>query len=365
MQFTFSQLKDGIQNALRDMGFERPTPVQALAVPLALEGKDLLIQARTGTGKTGAFALPILERIKSGEKALILAPTRELALQIRDHMREMARFLRLKIFAFYGGTPVARNIQALSAADPDVIVGTPGRIRDLIGRRSLDTRRIRYLVLDEVDLMLDLGFRDDIEWIVSRVPLNRQTFMVSATVPEEIRNIAMRHMKEDLHHVRADDLKPNIREIVIRIGSEDQKINELVRILRENKDEKIIVFARTRRNVRNLTATLKEFRFNVASLHGDMPQRRRESVIRAFRRGEVSVLVATDVASRGLDIRGVSLIINYHIPEDPKVYIHRIGRTGRLGSEGTAISLVSPSERINLSRIERLRRAFARPKLRT
>ncbi|MDQ7037663.1 MAG: DEAD/DEAH box helicase [Aquificota bacterium] len=365
MRFTFSQLKGEIQSALKDMGFERPTPVQAVAIPLALEGRDLLIQARTGTGKTGAFALPILESIKPGEKALILAPTRELALQIRDHMRDMGKFLGLMILALYGGTPVMKDVWILSTADPDVIVGTPGRIRDLISRGSLKIDGIRYLVLDEVDLMLDLGFREEIEWIVSKVPRSRQTFMVSATVPDGIKEIAARYLKGDFHRVSVEELKPRVREIVIRIKSEDQKIGELTRILKENGDERVMVFVRTRRSAKGLASTLKRSGFNAAPLHGDMPQRKRESVMRAFRQGEVSVLVATDVASRGLDIDGVSLVVNYHIPEDPKVYIHRIGRTGRLGREGTAINLVSPSERANLFRIERLKRGFTGSRLRT
>ncbi len=358
MQFTFKQLSERVQNALREIGFHKPTPVQEAAIPLALEGKDLLIQARTGTGKTGAFGIPMVEMLRDGEKALILAPTRELALQIKDHLRDIAKFSGISIFAFYGGTPVGRDIHILSKGVPDVVVGTPGRIKDLIGRGILRLDALRFLVLDEVDIMLDMGFREDIEWIVLRLPAERQTFFVSATVPAEIVEIAKKFMKPDFEHVsvESEELKPKINEIVVKTRSERHKYEELERILRENPDRKIIVFVRMRKNAKEIAFQLRKKGFNVEALHGDMTQRRRESVMRLFREGKVKVLVATDVASRGLDIEGVSIIINFHLPEDPRVYTHRIGRTGRLGREGTAISLVSPLEKRNLWRIEKHRR---------
>ncbi len=361
MRFEFSQLRDEIQKALNVMGFLKPTPIQEVAIPLALKGRDLLIQARTGTGKTGAFALPILERISYGERALILAPTRELAIQIRDHMRDMAKFLAVNIFAFYGGTPVSKDAEVLSRREPHVVAGTPGRIRDLIERGILRLDGVRYLVLDEMDVMLDMGFREEVDWIVSRTPGDRQTFLVSATVPDEIMESAVRYLKEGYDHVSADpgDMRPKINEIVLRIGSENQKVRELERILKENEDRKIMVFVKMRKNARELASLLRRRGFKASDLHGDMSQRKREAVMRAFRRGEVKVLVATDVASRGLDIEGVSVIINYHIPDDPKVYIHRIGRTGRLGREGTAINLVSPSEKANLIRIRKFKKSVA------
>ena len=361
MHFQFGQLREEIQKALKEMGFVKPTPIQEVAIPLALEGGDVLIQARTGTGKTGAFAIPILERIGQDERALVLAPTRELVIQLRDHMRDMARFLDVSIFAFYGGKPVARDLHILSTRTPKVIIGTPGRIKDLINRGVLKLERVRYLVLDEMDVMLDMGFREDIDWIVSRIPKDRQTFLVSATVPEEIKKVAARYMREGFDHVSADseEMRPRINEIVLSLRDERQKIYELEKILRENQDRKILVFVKMRRNAKDLSLKLRRKGFKVSALHGDMTQRKREAVMRAFRRGEVKVLVATDVASRGLDIQGVSMIINYHIPEDPRVYTHRIGRTGRLGREGTAISLVSPSEKKNLWRIERFKEKSA------
>ncbi len=361
MQFTFSQLSDRLQSALAELEFTKPTPIQEEAIPVALKGEDLLIQARTGTGKTGAFGIPIIERLKRGERALILAPTRELAIQIKDHLRDLAKYSRVSVFAFYGGTSVGRDISLLSKRIPDVVVGTPGRIKDLIGRGALNLDTFRYLVLDEVDIMLDMGFREDIEWIISRMPSERQTFFVSATVPREIVEIARRFMKPGFRHVsvESEELKPRINEIVLRTRSELHKYEELERILRENTDKKVIVFVKMKRNAKEMAYQLKRKGFNVEALHGDMTQRRRETVMRLFREGKLNTLVATDVASRGLDIEGVSLIINFHLPEDPRVYTHRIGRTGRLGREGTAISLVSPSERKNLWRIEKYREKTA------
>ncbi len=355
MQFTFNQLSERLQNALREMEFEKPTPIQESSIPFALEGRDVLIQARTGTGKTGAFGIPLVQKLKRGERALVLAPTRELVIQIRDHLRELTRFSKVSVFSFYGGTPVGRDLSLLSKRIPDIVVGTPGRLKDLIERGALKLETFRYLVLDEVDIMLDMGFRDDIEWIVERLPKERQTFFVSATVPGEIKEIARRFMKHDFKHVsvESEELKPRINEIVVRTRSELHKYEELERILKENEGEKVIVFVKMKRNAKDMAYQLKRKGFNVESLHGDMTQKRRETVMRLFREGKVKVLVATDVASRGLDIEGVSLIINFHLPEDPRVYTHRIGRTGRLGREGTAISLVSPSEKRNLWRIER------------
>ncbi len=361
MSFTFQTLRSDIRKALSEMGFENPTPIQKISIPPALEGKDLLIQARTGTGKTGAFGIPIIERMQRGERALIIAPTRELALQIRDHLRDIARYTRLSVFSFYGGTPPLRDVQLLRKRIPSIIVGTPGRIKDLIERGSLILETFRYLVLDEVDVMLDMGFREDIEWIISKMPADRQTFLVSATVPEEIRRIARKFMKPDFLHLSADteDLKPQIKEITVRTRSDQDKFQELVSILREREGEKTIIFVKMRRDAKNLTGRLRREGVRAESLHGDMSQRMREEVMARFRRGKTRILVATDVASRGLDIDGVSLIINFHLPEDPKVYVHRIGRTGRLGRQGTAINLVAPSERQSLWRIQKHRERVA------
>jgi ATP-dependent RNA helicase DeaD len=361
MQFTFDQLSTRLQKALNEIEFTKPTPIQESAIPVALEGKDLLIQARTGTGKTGAFGIPIVERLKRGERALVLAPTRELAIQIRDHLRDLASFSKISVFSFYGGTSVGRDLSLLSKRIPDIVVGTPGRIRYLIERDALKLDTFRYLVLDEVDIMLDMGFREDIEWIVSKMPTERQTFFVSATVPEEIKEIARKFMRNDFEHisVESEELKPKIKEIVLRTRSEIHKYEELEKILRSNEGEKIIVFVKMKRNAKEMAYQLRKKGFNVESLHGDMTQRRRETVMKLFRTGKVKVLIATDVASRGLDIEGVSLIINFHLPEDPRIYTHRIGRTARFGGEGTAISLVSPSERRNLWRIEKHREKTA------
>lgn len=361
MKFTFESLSPEIRRAVEEMGYSKPTPIQERAIPRALEGRDLLIQARTGTGKTAAFGIPILERIEPSQKALVIAPTRELAIQIRDHLRDLGRYLGVSVYAFYGGTPPARDVETLKRRDPSVIVGTPGRLRDLIERGALRTEGFSYLVLDEVDVMLDMGFREDIEWILSRLPDKRQSFFVSATVPTEIREISARFLTSTFLHVSADseELKPKIREITVRTKSDSHKYKELLRILRENAGEKTIIFVKMRRDAKSLSSQLRKKGLRVGSLHGDMSQRKREEVLQRFRRGFLRVLVATDVASRGLDIEGVKLIINFHLPEDPRVYTHRIGRTGRLGREGTAINLVSPSERQSLFRIEKHRERVA------
>ena len=354
MSFSFSQLSEPLRRSLKAIGFLIPTPIQEKAIPKALEGKDLLIQAQTGTGKTGAFGIPIVEKIQPPQKALIIAPTRELAIQIRDNLRKISKSKGLSVYALYGGTPVSRDLRLLQNKIPDIIVGTPGRLKDLISKGVLKTDNFAFLVLDEMDVMLDMGFREDIEWIVSRLPKSRQTFLASATVPPEILSVAKRLLKKDFVHVFADspEFKPRIKEIFLKTLSDEEKLTKLESLLRK-RPEKAIVFVKKKTDAKDLAHKLRKLGFRVEALHGDMTQRRREVVMKSFREGKVNVLVATDVASRGLDVEGVSLIVNFHLPEDPKVYTHRIGRTARFGGEGTAVSLVSPSERKSLWRIKR------------
>ena len=352
----FTLLRKEIQDALKGLGFEKPTPVQKLTIPCALEGKDCLIQAKTGTGKTGAFGLPILNSLKRGEKALILAPTRELAIQIRDNLRDFARNLNLRILAFYGGTKVVKDLEALKRP-VDVIVGTPGRIRDLIERGALETKDIRYFVLDEVDLMLDMNFKEDIDFIYSRIPENKQVFFVSATFPEEVRKLSREYTKSPQYiKAPAKEVKPQIEERILKVYSVREKLELLVELLNELEDKKAIIFVNRKKDTRFLEEVLRREGFEARALFGDLPQRRREYILKQFRRGEIKILVATDVASRGLDIQEVEAVVNFHLPEDPKVYLHRIGRTGRMGKQGKAFSFVTPGERRNLDRIKRLRK---------
>ncbi|NPB08638.1 MAG: DEAD/DEAH box helicase [Aquificae bacterium] len=352
----FSLLREEIRKSLEEIGFENPTPVQSRTIPVALEGRDCLVQARTGTGKTGAFALPILNNLKEGEKALVLAPTRELALQIRDSFRAFGKYLPYQVMAFYGGTKVFRDLEVLRRGTPDVVVGTPGRIRDLIERKALDLGGVRYFVLDEVDLMLSMNFKEDIDFIYSHLPQQKQVFFVSATFPPEVVELSERYTGNAFFvRVETEELKPKIEERTIKVYSLREKKELLEELLRKLEGKKVLIFVNRKKDARFLENYLRERGYNTASLHGDLPQRRREHILKLFRRGVLNFLIATDVASRGLDIEEVEAVVNYHLPEDPKVYLHRIGRTGRMGRKGTAINLVSPEERRNLDRIKRHR----------
>lgn len=362
MDFDFSQLSLPVQKALKDMGFEKPTPIQKEAIPLALEGYDLMGQAATGTGKTAAFGIPIVERGKKeeGTVALIITPTRELALQVKEQIYQLSKYKGLKVFSFYGGTPVQRDLELLWNTTPNVVIGTPGRLKDLMMRGLFDFEGLKFFVLDEADRMLDMGFIEDIEWILSQLPKQRQTFLFSATIPKEVEDLAKKHLRKDYKFIRVirEELKPKIEEKLIKLSSSGQKFSELEKLLREYLFEKIIVFVKTKKDAKDITEKLKNKGFNVVSLHGDMTQRQREKALKLFKEGKVKIVVATDVASRGLDIKGVSLVINYHIPEDPEVYIHRIGRTGRIGSYGKAYSFITPEDIRSLLRIKKLKESY-------
>ncbi|MCS7263085.1 MAG: DEAD/DEAH box helicase [Aquificaceae bacterium] len=364
MDFSFSQLSLPLQRALRDMGFEKPTPIQKEAIPLALKGYDLLGQAATGTGKTAAFGIPIVEGSDKGEgtTALIMTPTRELALQVKEQLYLLSKYKGLKVYSFYGGTSVQRDLELLWKTTPNVVVGTPGRMKDLMMRGLFNFDNLRYFVLDEADRMLDMGFIEDIEWIISQLPKNRQNLFFSATIDEKVEELAKRHLRKDYKFVKVitEELKPKIEERLIRLSSSGQKLSELEKILKDHLLEKVIVFVKTKKDAKDIAEELKRRGFNVVSLHGDMTQRQRENSLRLFREGKVRIVVATDVASRGLDIKGVSLVVNYHIPEDPEVYIHRIGRTGRIGNYGKAYSLVSPEDTKALWRIKKLKEQNAK-----
>ncbi|RMH02898.1 MAG: DEAD/DEAH box helicase [Aquificota bacterium] len=363
MDFDFSQLSQPVQKALKDLGFTKPTPIQKEAIPLALKDYDLMGQAATGTGKTAAFGIPIIERVskEEGLKALILTPTRELALQVKEQLYALSKYKGLRVYAFYGGTPVNKDVELLKRVEVNIVVATPGRLKDLIMRGLFNFERLSFFVLDEVDRMLDMGFIEDIEWVVLQLPKERQTLFFSATIPKEVQELAVRLLRKDYKFVKVitEELKPRIEERLIRLSSSSQKLSELEKLLREHLLEKTIVFVKTKKDAKELTEHLKHRGFNVVSLHGDMSQRQRETSLRLFKEGKVRIIVATDVASRGLDIKGVSLVINYHVPEDPEVYIHRIGRTGRVGSYGKAYSLVTPEDSKALWRIKRLKENYA------
>lgn len=329
------------------MGIATAFPIQALTLPVALDGHDLIGQARTGTGKTLAFGIPILERLGDTERqpgaprALVVVPTRELAIQVADDLRVASARLDASVVTVYGGRAYEPQIEALAGVD--VVVGTPGRLLDLAKQGHLKLNRVRQLVLDEADKMLDLGFLPDVERILSLTPAARQTMLFSATMPGEVVTLARRHLSRPMH-IRAEQHDepahvPTTEQHVFRAHQMD-KIEVLARILQAEGRGLTIVFSRTKRSADQVASALTTKGFAAAAVHGDLGQGQRERAMRAFRSGKVDVLVATDVAARGLDVDDVTHVINYECPEDDKAYLHRIGRTGRAGREGVAVTFV-------------------------
>ncbi|MHC1709322.1 MAG: DEAD/DEAH box helicase [Methanomassiliicoccales archaeon] len=339
-------LRDEIMKAIERMGFVEPTPVQVATIPLTMKGKDVIAQAQTGTGKTAAFGIPILESLTKGVKpfALILVPTRELGAQVSDELKKLSFFMDdVRVLPVYGGKSIDEQVDAFRKG-VDIVVGTPGRVIDHLHRGTLDLREIEVLVLDEADRMLDMGFIEDIEYIVSKVKKQRQTMLFSATIPETIKDIAARHMVEPETIMIGEEqiVLPTTKQVYFNIERKN-KIWALCRVLDAYKP-KAIVFVQTKVMVDILAKRLDSYGYRVGELHGDLTQARREKVLKEFREGKTAVLIATDVAARGLDIEGVTHVINYDIPEDPEVYVHRIGRTGRAGKEGIAITFITSKE---------------------
>ncbi len=347
---TFDQfgIAEPICAVLRAAGITKPFPIQALTLPIALEGHDVIGQARTGTGKTFAFGLPMLQRIvttfrrkPSAPRGLVIVPTRELAIQVADDLRSAAARSEVNVVTLYGGRAYEPQIEALATVD--VVVGTPGRLLDLSRQRQLDLRGVDILVLDEADRMLDLGFLPDVESILRLTPASRQTMLFSATMPAEVVTLAKRHLRRPTH-IRAEHHDepahvPTTDQHVFRAHHLD-KIEVLARVLQAQGRGLTMVFCRTRRTCDQVTATLADRGFAAAAVHGDLGQSQRERALRAFRSGKIDVLVATDVAARGLDVDDVTHVVNYECPEDEKAYLHRIGRTGRAGRTGAAVTFV-------------------------
>jgi ATP-dependent RNA helicase DeaD len=334
-----------------------PTPVQVGVIARAIEGVDLMAQAQTGTGKTAAFAIPILEqlqprRAKGEPQAIVLLPTRELAVQVRDECAKLAFGRKVSIVALYGGKPIRKQTEQLRDG-ADVVVGTPGRILDHIDRRTLNLAGIRIAVLDEADRMLDIGFRPDIEKILRRCPESRQTLLFSATIPAPVRRLAERYMRDpESYDFSPKDLAVETIEQFYYTVDGENKFDLVVALLREEKPRQAIIFCRTKRGTEKVCQRLSRRFESVATIHGDLPQNTRDRVMGAFRRGEIRHLVATDVVGRGIDVTGVSHIINYDIPQFADDYVHRVGRTGRMGREGVAFTFVTPEEGPQLTRIE-------------
>jgi len=341
--------------SLAHLGYERPTPIQEQAIPPLLEGRDVIGQAQTGTGKTAAFGLPMLEYADPADpnvQALVLTPTRELCIQVTQALRAYSGRRGLELVAVFGGASI--RDQAVRLKEAQIVVGTVGRVMDMMDRHHLFLDQARYVVLDEADEMLDLGFLEDVEAILSRCPMGRQTALFSATVPPEIRRLGDTFMHDPVWiKVRAATLTIDTVDHYYVEVPDREKPDALVRVLKDERPEQAIVFVRTKVGVDRLGRRLGDAGVRVKTLHGDMPQGQRDGVMIAFKGGRERLLVATDVAARGLDITGVSHVVNYDIPNSPDIYVHRIGRTGRAGDSGRAITLITPRQRRDLAAIER------------
>ncbi|WNS73844.1 DEAD/DEAH box helicase [Bacillus sp. DTU_2020_1000418_1_SI_GHA_SEK_038] len=353
---TFSDfsLSNEIVKALSNMGFEEPTPIQAQAIPIGLEGRDMIGQAQTGTGKTTAFGVPLLEQIniEEGIQGLVLAPTRELAVQVAEELNRIGQVKGVKTLPIYGGQDINRQIRALKNR-PHIIAATPGRLIDHIERKTIRLSNIKMVVLDEADEMLNMGFIEDIERILSEIKGERQTLLFSATMPRRIQTLAEKFMKEPaLVKVKAKEMTvENIEQHYMEVH-EKQKFDVLCSLLDIQSPDLAIVFGRTKKRVDEVVEGLIKRGYSAEGIHGDIPQAKRDQVIRRFKEQTIDIMVATDVAARGLDISGVSHVYNFDIPQDPESYVHRIGRTGRAGKKGLAVTFVSPREIDHLKIIE-------------
>jgi ATP-dependent RNA helicase DeaD len=349
-------LSQPLLEALHHLGYESPTPIQEQAIPELLQGHDVIGQAQTGTGKTAAFGLPLLQYIDTDleeVQALVLTPTRELCIQVTQALRAYGQRRGIQVVAVFGGAPIRNQVAQLKQG-AQVVVGTVGRVKDLMNRHELMLTDARFMVLDEADEMLDLGFFEDVEWILSRAPSGRQTALFSATMPPEIKKLAEKRMFDPITiKVRAAQLTIDTVDQSYLEVPEREKPDALARVLKAEDPEQAIIFARTKIGVDRLARRLDDLGLRVKALHGDMSQGSRDGVMIAFKGGRERLLVATDVAARGLDISGVTHVVNYDIPNSPDVYVHRIGRTGRVGRSGRAITLITPKQRRDLEAIEK------------
>lgn len=357
MNDTFEKLgiRSDISHILRKNGLNRPTPIQEKAIPVLLSGKDVIAQAQTGTGKTLAFVLPILEKVNpeaSNIEALIVTPTRELANQITTEVKKLAPTVGARVLAAYGGHDVVSQTRKLKQT-PHIIVGTPGRILDHLRRKTIDLSSLSTLVLDEADQMLHIGFLAEVEDIIRQTPSRRQTMLCSATMPESVRKLAATYMQNP-QNIEIQSNRVTLDNITQRVveTTDRAKQQTLVSLLREDQPFLAVVFCRTKIRTKKLNKALQDQGFESDELHGDLTQAKRELVMKRFREAKLQILVATDVAARGLDVEGVSHVYNYDIPQDVETYIHRIGRTGRARHKGIAVTLVAPKDRTLLLQIE-------------
>jgi ATP-dependent RNA helicase DeaD len=352
--FSDFPISSSVVMAINDMGFEEPSPIQSACIPTLLDGVDVIGQAQTGTGKTAAFGIPIIEKVTTASKiqALILTPTRELAIQVSGELMKISKYKKIKTLPIYGGQSIGHQIRALKQG-VQVVIGTPGRILDHIRRKTLDLHDVQMVVLDEADEMLDMGFIEDIELILKQVQGERQTLLFSATMPTEIRKLSQRYMKNPtvISINRSAVTAPLIDQVYYKV-LERNKLENLCRILDSQDTELGIIFCRTKRGVDELSEALQTRGYLTDGLHGDLSQIQRDKVMKSFRESTIEFLIATDVAARGIDVENISHVINYDIPQDPESYVHRIGRTGRAGKKGLALTLVTPREMKHLRSIE-------------
>jgi ATP-dependent RNA helicase DeaD len=353
-------LSSALLKSIKDVGYEEPTPIQVKVLPVLLDGSDVIAQAQTGSGKTAAFGFPIIETIDPRNRkvqALILCPTRELAIQVAEALHKYGKHKDVETLPIYGGQPYERQFRGLQRG-PQIVVGTPGRVMDHMRRNTLNLENVKFFILDEADEMLDMGFVEDIEWILEQVPAERQTALFSATMPPRIVDLARKYMNEPvrLSVVGKEMTVPATHQSFYEVPR-SRKIEALTRVLDAETPTSAMIFCRTKHGVDELGEALMARGYPVETIHGDLSQAQRDRVMRRFRTGQADILIATDVAARGLDIPDVSHVINYDVPESAEAYVHRIGRTGRAGKTGSAVTLVTPKETRWLRQIERTIRA--------
>jgi len=363
IKFKELEISEKIKRAIDDLGYIHATDVQAKTIPNVLKGKDVIGQSQTGSGKTAAFAIPILEKINSENKSLqsiILCPTRELALQVAGEIRKFAKYMEgIKTSAIYGGTSIENQIRELKRG-VQIVVGTPGRVMDHIRRKTIKLDNIEIVVLDEADEMLSMGFEEDIESILKGISSNRQTLLFSATMPSKILNIANKYQKNPVH-IKIESTEhtiPKIEQVYYEL-KEKMKLETLIRVIEIHNPKSCVVFCNTKRKVDNVIEALKQSGYSAEALHGDVAQAKRDRIMKSFKQGDFRILVATDVAARGIDVNDLEIVINFDIPQEKEHYVHRIGRTGRGGKTGKAFTMVVGKERFRLKEIER----FAKTKI--
>ena len=355
IKFSNLGLKDTLLKSIEELGFEKPSQIQAEAIPVAIQGYDLIGQAQTGTGKTAAFGCGIMNSIskKDALSAIILAPTRELAIQVNDELKRLSKYDDLSILPVYGGDPISNQIRALKR-NVNIVVGTPGRVLDHIKRGTIKLDTVRFLVLDEADEMLNMGFIDDLEDIIKQLPKERQTLLFSATMPDAIKKLAKRYMKPDAKHIAIKKTSMTVSKISQNFFevSHKNRFEALCRVLDYDTPSSAIIFCKTKKGVDELVEGMQSRGYIVEGMHGDMSQAHRLRTLKKFKEGSLNFLIATDVAARGIDVEGITHVINYDLPQDVESYVHRIGRTGRANREGIAYSLVSPKEYSMLKQIK-------------